>query len=45
MNFVMVFLLLASSPVALILFVAKALSTDFDTAWETFENFIEDVME
>jgi hypothetical protein len=39
-----VFLLMASSPVALLLFLAKWVDTDFDTAWDTFETFVEDTL-
>jgi len=44
MNAVVVFLLMASSPIAIFLFLAKWMDTDFDTAWNTFENFVKDIL-
>lgn len=44
MNSFVVFLLMASSPIAFLLFLAKWIDTDFDTAWDTFETFVEGIM-
>jgi len=44
MNAFIVLLLMASSPIAIFLFLAKWVDTDFDTAWNTFEDFIEDIL-